>query len=679
MKRIMFLTLLSILAVLASACGRREPVEDEAEQYEAQWENGAGVAVGSLTEPREEDIYENLAILGMVWGFAKYHHPIFLTGRLNWDRELLFLIPPVLEGGDVRGILYEWFVGLDEIGYGFPYGVNFNLENLLHEIRGKITSLEPRIGGLSPDMLELLYEFREFVEYFTEMVESESGLGWHEFVYKIENGFPRMAEMILREEEGLRPMADLSWISYSNLGPLAEEMLRIKGIRTVGRRAAPVHIDFYTGIPDFSNQQRHPSVSMRLPGNRLHGLFRLWNAMKYYFPHMDVLDTNWNDLLPVFVQKMLEGEDRLDYELTLAALAHHLRDAQMYLDEAHFFRQKFGRYYVQIQLASVEGQIIIYDTFDNLGVSSLARGDVIIGVNGRDIDEVVSDMRKFFSYPNEEKMLPYLARPGRGYMISFGFLTRPPYFGGPPHILMNMGIPHILTTYEPFMYIDVLRGRIGMTYRVSTTWGTLMVRLYNYESHVLLDGNIGLINPGVRGDVHYIMESFADTYGIIIDLRQQPHFGFASAILQYLLEEPVTYMYLTKPSHFNPGKRIAVPQTHQIPQNPYGFIYDRPVVLLIDLRTLGATERVAMSLLAAPNVTVIGPYSMGSGGKEAMLPLPGGIDMFFTGLGVYTPAGGQTFRVGLTPDIRVDRTIQGIMEGRDEIMEAALRFILGER
>ena len=203
--------------------------------------------------------------------------------------------------------------------------------------------------------------------------------------------------------------------------------------------------------------------------------------------------------------------------------------------------------------------------------------------------------------------------------------------------------------------------------------------MYTFESHVLLDGNIGLINPGVHADVHYIMESFADTDGLIIDLRQHPHFGFESAILQYLLEEPMPYLYLSKPSRNAPGKRFHMSQRHQIPQSPYTFIFDRSVVLLVDLRTFGVSERVVMSLLVAPNVTVIGPYTMGAVGNVARLPLPGNIDMLFTSLGVYNPAGEQTFRVGIIPDIRIDRTIQGITDGRDEIMEAAIQFILGER
>ena len=46
--------------------------------------------------------------------------------------------------------------------------------------------------------------------------------------------------------------------------------------------------------------------------------------------------------------------------------------------------------------------------------------------------------------------------------------------------------------------------------------------------------------------------------------------------------------------------------------------------------------------------------------------------MVYTGLGVYTASGGQTKRTGIQPDIYVHRTIDGIREGRDELLEAAI-------
>lgn len=52
--------------------------------------------------------------------------------------------------------------------------------------------------------------------------------------------------------------------------------------------------------------------------------------------------------------------------------------------------------------------------------------------------------------------------------------------------------------------------------------------------------------------------------------------------------------------------------------------------------------------------------------------------MIFTGIGVYTPEGGQTQRIGLFPDIYIDRTIAGVREGRDEYIEAAVQYIIDQ-
>ena len=39
---------------------------------------------------------ENLVVLAKVWGFLKYHHPRITTGDLDWDNELINILPSVL-------------------------------------------------------------------------------------------------------------------------------------------------------------------------------------------------------------------------------------------------------------------------------------------------------------------------------------------------------------------------------------------------------------------------------------------------------------------------------------------------------------------------------------------------------------------------------------------------------
>ena len=106
------------------------------------------------------------------------------------------------------------------------------------------------------------------------------------------------------------------------------------------------------------------------------------------------------------------------------------------------------------------------------------------------------------------------------------------------------------------------------------------------------------------------------------------------------------------------------------------FFYENPVVILIYERVQSHMETTVMSLRYGPNVTVMGSNSIGANGNVTFLPLPGEIGMFFTGLGAYTSEGGQTQRIGLSPDIHVYRTVAGIRDGRDELMDAAIAFLL---
>ena len=594
---------------------------------------------------------ENLVKLGKVWGFVKYTHNSFISGQLDWDRELLNLISIIYysDAEDVNGILYDWFIGLGEDGFDLGLWHDFDLSDYL--VAAAFDEEEMEEHGL----LDILAEYREFMSFFTAMAEDGHDIDWQSFEALAEEMFPLMSAIIPTAADATwRPMADLSWINYEYLGSLATHLLRFDGITAMDRTTAPVSFNF--GIPNFSGQNLHVDMDFSDPGYRLLGLFRLWNAMKYYFPHLDVLDVVWNDLLHDFIPKMLGGTDRLSYELTIAAMAHHLHDAHVGFSGTMFFADIFGRYAAPVQLIAVEGRLVVYETSD-FG-NPLVRGDVIVGVNGRDIDEITAEMRQFLSYPNDEKALAFLAHR---------------WWGG-----IFPAMPHALRSHTRGMEIDILRGDVSMTLNVNGIADWVRFSPSATQSHVLLDNNIGLINSSIFGDVRSMMEDFATTYGIIIDLRQRPSGSWYLEMRQYLMEEPLPFAYLSFPSQTQLGARQDIPVNQYLPQSPYVFVFDRPVVLLMDEQTFSHPEWVIMSFRAAPNVTVMGSFSMGSNGDVASLPLPGGITMRFTSLGVYTPEGGQTHRIGLVPDIRVDRTIQGITEGRDELIEAAIRYILGD-
>ncbi len=65
----------------------------------------------------------------------------------------------------------------------------------------------------------------------------------------------------------------------------------------------------------------------------------------------------------------------------------------------------------------------------------------------------------------------------------------------------------------------------------------------------------------------------------------------------------------------------------------------------------------------------------GTTGTVNFATLPGGYRISWTGLKVLKPDGSQFHRVGIRPTVPVSRTIQGVVEGRDEILERAIEVV----
>lgn len=92
--------------------------------------------------------------------------------------------------------------------------------------------------------------------------------------------------------------------------------------------------------------------------------------------------------------------------------------------------------------------------------------------------------------------------------------------------------------------------------------------------------------------------------------------------------------------------------------------YSGEIILLMDEGSQSQSEFTIMSLRQAPNAIVVGSSSVGADGNVTVIQLPGNIRFGISGLGVYTPEGGQTQRCGLQPDIECYQTIEGILAGK---------------
>jgi len=107
-----------------------------------------------------------------------------------------------------------------------------------------------------------------------------------------------------------------------------------------------------------------------------------------------------------------------------------------------------------------------------------------------------------------------------------------------------------------------------------------------------------------------------------------------------------------------------------------GSVYDGKVVMLINEDAISQAEHTALFFEAArPDITFIGTPTMGANGDVTVMVLPGNLGVSFSGHSVRHADGRRLQRLGIQPTVSAAPTVRGIAEGRDEILEAAIKFL----
>src|SRR5690606_28857522 len=102
--------------------------------------------------------------------------------------------------------------------------------------------------------------------------------------------------------------------------------------------------------------------------------------------------------------------------------------------------------------------------------------------------------------------------------------------------------------------------------------------------------------------------------------------------------------------------------------------YNGKLAVLVNENSQSQSEYTAMAFRAA-KATIIGSTTAGADGNVSTILLPGGLSIVISVIGVYYPDGVYTQRTRIVPDIYIEPTIEGIKNGRDEVLEKAIEVI----
>jgi C-terminal processing protease CtpA/Prc len=164
--------------------------------------------------------------------------------------------------------------------------------------------------------------------------------------------------------------------------------------------------------------------------------------------------------------------------------------------------------------------------------------------------------------------------------------------------------------------------------------------------------------------------------GIVLDLRGYPH--LPPLILQHIATGIVLSPRFAVPIVVRPDRSAMQYENSQWTLKPQEPHIGARVVCLIDTRAVSQSET-WLSMIAQERLAVlVGEPSAGTNGDINLIRLPSSIRMLWTGLEVSNQGGSPHYGIGIVPDRLIRRTVAGIREGRDEILEAGLTEVSAE-
>ncbi|MTI57408.1 S41 family peptidase [Geosporobacter ferrireducens] len=467
-------------------------------------------------------------------------------------------------------------------------------------------------------------------------------------LYNWVNNLGKVKEGIRPDKKDVMVTPDIDWIKGDKFlsKELSDLLVKISKTYISKRNKAYTRFEKDSNFVDFKNEKPYPNMQFDDDGYKLLSLFRYWNIIEYYYPYRTVMGEDWDGVLTAFIPRFVQCRDSISYKLTVAELTTKIHDSHGWVRDYSRELEKYWGYNVApIKFQLVENKIVVTDKAEKYAMdSNIQKGDIILKIHDKDVFEVIKERSKYISASNDKG------------------------------IIRNM-LYYLFRTSDNSLILTLERDGKTLKENINCYNLTNMFEA-NEKSHRLLEGNIGYINPGAleKGEIDNIMSKYRDTKGLIVDLRHYPSDFIVYSLGNYLMAQKVVFSKVTVANPSVPGEFVFDEDLKVGSNNPN--YYKGKVIIIINESTQSQAEFTTMALRKAPNAQVIGSNSSGTDGNIAVFRLPGGIETAITGVGIYYPDKSETQRVGLSPDIYIEPTIQGIKEGRDELLEKALELII---
>ncbi len=459
----------------------------------------------------------------------------------------------------------------------------------------------------------------------------------------------------LRKEDPTIYRSERTYEAVTTVAPIGSEPDQIFSADLGGGVTARVPLELYadaTGtlphrspptpaVPD----KLHVAADNQFSGNdratRLAAVALAWNAFQHFYPYFDVVETDWPHALVAAMTTAATDTDEGAFVDTLRRLVTALHDGHGRVNHPRLIDRSHA---LPLAWALVEDKLVITHVVGQAADAGFKPGDSVIEVDGESIEKTVARMRTLISSATPQYVRHILARELRS---------------GPDGSVVRLKVQ----SQDGKLREGVLR-RIASGAADEPRPATV-AELEPGISYVDLD-------RAIEVDFKAALPQLAEAKAVIFDFRGYPKmFEF----LDHLSDQTMQCAVWQVPIVTRPD-RLDAPEyyTSRWDVTPMAPRLKGHLIFLIDGRAISAAET-AMGIVEAYRLAdIVGEPTAGTNGNVNPFTVPGGYVLTWTGMRVLKHDGSRHHGVGILPTHPVSRTIKGITERRDEILERALEL-----
>ena len=448
------------------------------------------------------------------------------------------------------------------------------------------------------------------------------------------------------ESSNIKHFPNYDWID----NPIISETLsqKLESIIDSPRQSDHFYINLRPSVenPNFKKEIAYTQMNFEEDsGLHLLALYRYWNMIEYFFPYKYQTDENWNTVLSKFIPIFLEAKTEISYKLALLQLIACINDSHGIVWNDSTMENWKGLNKAPYNISFIEDKFVVTSVWNSNDSNVLQIGDIITYVDGKTTEQITHERSPYTPASNREGQLSDIAI-------------------------------DLLRTSQDKLSVQIIRKDEILYLDVDCFPNRTPPEIVK-ETFELITPDIGYIwlETLKSENVAEVMEVFANTKGIIIDVRGYPRdFSVRQTLGNYLFPKQTDFALFTKGSIEQPGMFTFNENIPTIGEDNDDY-YKGKIIIIVNERTMSRAEYFSMAFQAAPKAKVIGSITTATDGDVSGIMLPGNVQTMITGIGVYYADGRQTQRVGVAVDEEVKPTIQGIIQGKDELLERAIEII----